>query len=92
MAVCLDLYSSGEISLPKLVEDLVGLFDAADPHELSVRDSFRWLWSDLDAESELRTEPWAPPGLADDIHLSEVLHGLRSWITSITEETHRTST
>ncbi|MFI6803301.1 hypothetical protein [Streptosporangium canum] len=91
MAARLDLYDSGEVSLPKLVDDLRGLFDAADPHELSVRDSFQWLWADLDAESELRTEPWAPPGLADDAHLSGILHGLRSWVTSVTEATHPSS-
>lgn len=76
----LTLYDSGEIPLPKLVEDLRGLFEAADPRELSIRDSFEELWAELDAESELRTEPWAPPGLADDAHLRELLRRLRSWI------------
>ncbi|MER6824959.1 hypothetical protein ABT352_03090 [Streptosporangium sp. NPDC000563] len=80
MAARLDLYDSNGISLPKLVEDLRGLFEAADPRELSIRDSFEELWSELDAESELRTEVWAPPGLADDTHLRDILHRLRSWI------------
>jgi hypothetical protein len=80
MAGRLALYDSGEIPLPKLVEDLRGLFEAADPRELSIRDSFEELWAELDAESELRTEPWAPPGLADDAHLRELLRQLRSWI------------
>ncbi|WP_156056052.1 hypothetical protein [Streptosporangium roseum] len=83
MAGRLALYDSGEIPLPKLAEDLRGLFEAADPRELSIRDSFEELWAELDAESELRTEPWAPPGLADDAHLREILRRLRSWI-----ETH----
>ncbi|AWS47820.1 hypothetical protein [Streptosporangium sp. 'caverna'] len=76
----LALYDSGEIPLPKLVDDLRGLFEAAGPRELSIRDSFEELWAELDAESELRTEPWAPPGLADDAHLRELLRRLRSWI------------
>ena len=80
MAARLDLYDSGGIFLPKLAEDLRGLFEAADPRELSIKDSFEELWAELDAESELRTEAWAPPGLADDAHLREILHRLRSWI------------
>jgi hypothetical protein len=79
MAARLDLYDSGEIVLPKLAEDLRGLFEAAGPRELSIRDSFEELWAELDGESELRTAPWAPPGLADDAHLREILHRLRSW-------------
>lgn len=80
MAARLDLYDSGGISLPKLAEDLRGRFEAADPREPSIRDSFEELWAELDAESELRTKAWAPPGLADDAHLCEILHRLRSWI------------
>jgi hypothetical protein len=88
MAVRLNLYDSSEIPLPKLTEDLRGLFEAADPRELSIRNSFEEIWAELDAEAELRTESWAPPGLANDAHLNEVLHQLRSWIGNITEETH----
>ncbi|MET8335632.1 hypothetical protein ABZV14_07000 [Streptosporangium canum] len=76
----IDLYGSGEIPLPKLVDDIRGLFEAASPRGLNIRDSFEEIWADLDAESELRTEPWAPPGLADDAHLREILRRLRSWI------------
>ncbi|MFC4062934.1 hypothetical protein ACFOWE_32030 [Planomonospora corallina] len=82
MAERIDLYDSGETSLPKLVEDLHGLFEAADPRRLSIRDSFMELWAELDAESELRTAPWMPPGLADDARLREILSRLRSWIES----------
>ncbi len=85
MAVRLDLYDAGELPLPKLAEDLRGLFEAADPRELSVRDSFDDLWGELDGESELRTEPWAPPHLADDAHLREILHQIRAWVASTTE-------
>ncbi|WP_433356177.1 hypothetical protein ACQP25_19215 [Microtetraspora malaysiensis] len=77
----LDLYVSGRTSLPKLVEDLRGLFEASDPHELEIRDSFQWLWGDLDAESELRTQPWAPAGAADDDRLARAIRELRLWAT-----------
>jgi hypothetical protein len=79
----LDLYASGRTSLPKLVEDLWGLFEASDPHELEIRDSFQWLWADLDGESELRTEPWAPAGAADDDRLARVISELRLWATRV---------
>ncbi|MFG1861666.1 hypothetical protein [Microbispora bryophytorum] len=53
----LDLYASGRTPLPQLVEDLWGLFEASDPRELEITDSFQWLWSDLDGECELRIKP-----------------------------------
>ncbi|WP_214110773.1 hypothetical protein [Acrocarpospora catenulata] len=84
MTTRLDLYESGDLSISKLVQDLRGLFDAADPHERIIHDSFEHLWSDLDAEADLRTEPWAPPGLADDAHLAKLISALRSWIAVIT--------
>ncbi|GAA3134086.1 hypothetical protein GCM10010466_25920 [Planomonospora alba] len=80
MAERINLYDSGEISLHELVEDLHGLFEAADPRRLSARDSFMELWAELDAGSELRTSPWMPAGLADDARLREILSQLRSWI------------
>ncbi|GIH28164.1 hypothetical protein Aph01nite_64740 [Acrocarpospora phusangensis] len=75
----LDAYASGEVALSKLIQDLRGLFDVSDPRERSIRDSFEELWADLDAECELRTELWAPPGLADDAHLRRTIDALRSW-------------
>ncbi|GLX02999.1 hypothetical protein Misp02_70850 [Microtetraspora sp. NBRC 16547] len=75
----LDLYASGRIPLPKLVDDLRGLFEASDPRELEIRDSFQWLWADLDGECELRTQPWAPAGVADDDRLARVIGDLRLW-------------
>ena len=79
----LDLYASGRTPLPKLVEDLLGLFEASDPRELEIRDSFQWLWSDLDRECELRTQPWAPAGAADDDRLAGVIGELRLWATQV---------
>ncbi|MEV7012637.1 hypothetical protein [Streptosporangium sp. NPDC051022] len=79
----LDLYASSQTSLPKLVEDLRGLFEASDPRELGIRDSFQWLWAELDMENDLRTEPWAPAGSADDVRLAEVIDALRSWATRV---------
>jgi hypothetical protein len=79
----IDAYESGRLPLPKLVQDLRGLFDAANPRELSVRDHFEDLWSVIDGESELRTEPWAPPGAADDQRLAATLGALRNWAASV---------
>jgi len=79
----LDLYASGRTRLPKLLEDLWGLFAASDPRVLEIRDSFQWLWSDLDGECELRTQPWAPAGVADDDRLATVIGELRLWATQV---------
>ncbi|MDH2426929.1 hypothetical protein [Sphaerisporangium sp. TRM90804] len=81
----LDAYAAGEVTLPKVVEDLRGLFEVADPREWAIRDAFEDLWVDLDAECDLRTELWAPPGLADDAHLRRTIDALRSWASRIAD-------
>ncbi|GAA1264064.1 hypothetical protein Psi02_76410 [Planotetraspora silvatica] len=83
MVEYLDLYASGQTPLSKLVEDLWGLFEVSDPGELEIRDSFQRLWSDLDGECELRTQPWAPAGVADDDRLASVISELRMWATQV---------
>ncbi|MEU9890929.1 hypothetical protein [Sphaerisporangium sp. NPDC051011] len=79
----LDAYAVGEVTLPKLVEDLRGLFEIVDPREWSIRDAFEDLWAELDAECDLRTESWAPPGSADDVHLRRSIDALRSWASRV---------
>ncbi|WP_405395092.1 hypothetical protein [Microbispora hainanensis] len=79
----LDLYASGRTSLSKLVEDLRGLFDASDPCDLEIRDSFQWLWADLDGECELRTQAWAQAAADDDDRLARVIGNLRLWATRV---------
>ncbi|MGW4644681.1 hypothetical protein ACWEN6_39660 [Sphaerisporangium sp. NPDC004334] len=81
----LDAYAAGEVALPKLVADLRGLFQIADPQEWAIRDAFEDLWVDLDAECDLRTQPWAPPGLANDAHLRRTIDALRSWASRIAD-------
>ncbi|MET8141551.1 hypothetical protein ABZU32_14685 [Sphaerisporangium sp. NPDC005288] len=75
----LDAYAASEVTLPKLVQDLRGLFEVADPREWAIRDEFEDLWVDLDAECDLMTQPWAPPGLADDARLRRTIDAIRSW-------------
>ncbi|MEO3808069.1 hypothetical protein ABGB17_03615 [Sphaerisporangium sp. B11E5] len=79
----LDAYAAGEVALPRLVDDLRGLFEVADPREWAIRDVFEDLWSDLDAECDLETQPWAPSGLADDTRLRRTIDALRSWASQI---------
>ena len=79
----LDSYESGEIDLAKLVEDLRGLFEAADIHDRQLRDEFELNWIRVDSELELRTEPWAPPGSASDASLREALASFRTWVSAV---------
>ena len=60
---------AGRLDLAQLVSDLWGLFVEADPHDPVVREDFESMWSPIDNEYELRTAPWAPPGLASDENL-----------------------
>jgi len=79
----IDNLRAGRLDLAKLVSDLRGLFVEADPHDPVVREDFESMWSPIDSEYELRSEPWAPPGLASDEHLEAALDNFRSWVQSV---------
>ena len=65
---------AGRLDLAQLVSDLRGLlYIEADPHDPVVREDFESMWSPIDNEYELRTAPWAPPGLASDENLEAAL-------------------
>lgn len=59
------------------------LYVEADPHDQAVRDEFELHWSPLDGELELRTQPWAPAGAADDRHLASLLEAFGSWVDEV---------
>ena len=83
----LDDYESGEVGLRKLLADLRGLLDAADLHDQRVINEFRSYFAPLEGEYELRTEPWAPDGLASDERLDEALRDLRGWALAVLRDT-----
>lgn len=76
-------FNAGQLDLAKLVSDLRGLFVEADPHDPRVRSEFEALWSPIDGEHELRTEAWAPPGLASDANLERSLQAFRGWVNGV---------
>ena len=41
------------------------------------------MWSPIDAEHELRTQPWAPAGSASGEALGQVLDTFAEWVTAI---------
>lgn len=73
-------FRAGRVDLATLVSDLRGLFVEADPHNPVVRAEFEMMWSPIDGEYELRSEPWAPPGLASDGHLRAGLDNFCRWV------------
>jgi hypothetical protein len=71
-------------SLPELgvlVDDLRGLFVEADPHDSTVRSDFERYWAPVDGRYELRSEAWAPPGLANDDDPARSLDEFRDWVS-----------
>jgi len=79
----IDDYERDDGDLGKLVRDLRGLFVEADPHDSVLRSDFEECWSPIDAEHELRTEPWAPAGASNDEKLSRSLNAFRSWVLAV---------
>ena len=73
---------AGRITLGTLVTDVRGLFVEADPHDSQLREDFETYWSPIDAEYELRTEPWAPRGAASEEQLKAALDRFVRWVTT----------
>ena len=67
------------LPIDRLAANLRGLFDATGIRSPDLRDEFQDLWTDIDMESELRTESWAPPGAASDERLTRALDSLIVW-------------
>ena len=78
-----DAFRMGQKTLRQLVDDLRGLYVAADAHDQTVQDEFEDHWSTLDVELALRSEPWAPAGAANDQTLTEALVDFESWIQGL---------
>lgn len=76
-------YRAGRLDLGALTERLRGLYVEADPHRAAVREQFEDMWSPIDAEHELRTEPWAPASSASDAALVQALDAFTDWVTEI---------
>ena len=84
MIALVDRYEPGDgIALGKLVSDLRGLFIEADPQDSSTRSEFEIWCAPIDGEHELRTEPWAPAGAANDDRLNEHLAEFRRWVNRV---------
>jgi hypothetical protein len=81
----IDCYESDTSDLGMLVSDLRGLFVEADPHDPKIRFEFEFYWSPIDAEHELQTEAWAPPGSANDANLARSLAEFRGWVREVLE-------
>jgi hypothetical protein len=76
-------FRHGVITLKQLVDDLRGLYLAADPHDPHVRDAFDEYWSPIDVELAFRTELWAPAGTANEQTLAAALVDFESWINEL---------
>ena len=83
MASEVERFRRGNLSLGKLVADLRGLFVEACPHEPAVRSEFEAMWSEIDGENDLRTQPWAPPGSASDARLDRSLSEFVKWVRGV---------
>jgi hypothetical protein len=76
-------YKAGRLVLGGLLERLRGLYVEADPHDAAVRDQFELMWSAIDAQHELRTEPWAPAGSASETTLTRRLDAFAEWAAGV---------
>jgi hypothetical protein len=83
MIKSVDAFRAGDVDLRKLVADLQGLLGAADLHDTDLINEWWNHAAPIDMELELRTEAWAPPGLASDDNLGRVLGDFEAWARSV---------
>lgn len=79
----IDSWEQDRIELPVLTKNLYGLLKASEMDASPVGEGFYDRWAELDGETELRTEPWAPPGAASDERLAEIIAGLREYVRNV---------
>jgi hypothetical protein len=79
----IERFQAGQLSLSKLVANLRGLYVEADPHDSTIRAGFEAVWSPIDGENDLRTQSWAPPGLASEDNLVAELAHFSEWVEGV---------
>ena len=83
MLKAVDDVATGTVGLGQLVRDLRGLYVEADPHDPDVGSEFEAVWSGIDGENELRTEAWAPVGIASEQSLRAVVKAFTSFVEGV---------
>lgn len=66
------------MSLERLLENLWGLFEAAEVREPDLRSAFEDLYLRLTAADDAR-QSWMPPGLGSDSDVEQALDALYEW-------------
>jgi hypothetical protein len=79
----IDRFTTGGISLPRLVENSRGLFEAADISDNETREAFESVWYPVQNQAELRTEPWSEPEWISEQALNRAVSDLRRWATEV---------
>ena len=79
----IDRFATGGISRSKLVENSRGLFEAADISDNETSMAFESAWVAVDAQADLRTEPWRRPEWISEQALNDALSDMRRWATEV---------
>jgi hypothetical protein len=85
MIDAVDAFRAGQLALPKLVDDLHGLFAAADFHDSRLAAAWWEHEEPIDTELELRTEGWM--GFMSDEELERALSDLQTWARGVLDST-----
>ena len=80
-------YQAGRIDLGSLMWNLKGLLGASDLHGMRLVLEFWDHFAEIDMEFELRSEAWAPGGLASDERLREALETFKTWVVQVMANT-----
>ena len=78
----IESYKDGSLALPKLVENLRGLFEASDVYRDPTRTEFEDVWSQISYQWELRSESWAPSDWIKESELDDAIQHFESWLES----------
>jgi hypothetical protein len=75
-------YRSGRQTLVQTLNNVWGLYTAAEVRDEPSVEAFTRLYYDLSREDDLR-QPWMPPGYSSEERLEEAIRALESWAMNL---------
>jgi hypothetical protein len=75
-------YRSGQLPIQRLLNNVYGLFEAAELRDAQPRSGFLDLYYALSSADDAR-QPWMPAGLRSDQDVEVALANLEAWATAI---------
>ena len=76
-------YRSGRQTIVRTLNNVWGLYTAAEIRDESSVEAFERLYYDLSREDDMLHQPWMPPGYGSEERLDEAIQALEAWAMNV---------